>query len=91
MAKAKTRRWVCPTCGAGKHAPSRPRRDDVRRFCLPCSEKSGRLVERICPVNEKVRERSVESSKRKASRVRLTARKHRETATEAARTMKKTA
>lgn len=50
-----TRRWVCPTCGGGVLAPSRPRKDDVRRYCLPCSKKSGRLVPRSCPAADAAR------------------------------------
>jgi hypothetical protein len=50
-----TRRWVCPLCGAGKLAPSRPRADDVRRYCLPCSGKTGRLVNCTCPAADAVR------------------------------------
>ncbi len=80
MPKSANRRWVCPTCGAGRLAPSRPRRDDVRRFCLSCSEASGRLVPRVCPANERARERSCERSKRKATRRRASARKARERA-----------
>lgn len=53
--KKQQKRWVCPTCGGGVLAPSRPRKDDVRRYCLPCSKKTGRLVERTCPSLEKVR------------------------------------
>jgi hypothetical protein len=49
-------RWVCPTCNEGKLAPRRPRRDDVRRYCLPCSEKSGRLVSRVNPTLESKRQ-----------------------------------
>jgi len=30
-------------------APTRPRRNDVRRYCLPCSSKAGVLVERVAP------------------------------------------
>jgi uncharacterized Zn finger protein (UPF0148 family) len=48
-----TRRWVCPKCEDGCLAPSRPRKDDVRRYCLECSKKTGRLVERICPAHQK--------------------------------------
>jgi hypothetical protein len=40
------RRWVCPNGCPGVHAPDKPRADDVRRYCLPCSEASGRLVRR---------------------------------------------
>jgi len=66
MAKTKMKRWVCPLCGSGKLAPSRPRKDDTRRFCLPCSEKTGRLVERTCPALDK--ERSVKETMRKAKK-----------------------
>lgn len=65
-----TRRWVCPKCDAGCLAPSRPRKDDVRRFCLPCSAKTGRLVERVCPAadNAKARELAAQQAKREANR-----------------------
>lgn len=49
-------RWKCETCDNGLLAPSRPRRNDVRRYCLPCSAKRGTLVERIAPALEKKRE-----------------------------------
>lgn len=39
-------RWRCDTCGRGINAPQRMRRDDIRRFCLPCSTTAGRLVAR---------------------------------------------
>ena len=45
----KQARWKCPTCGHGLLAPTRPRRNDVRRYCLPCSSKAGVLVERVAP------------------------------------------
>jgi len=65
MAKPKQYRWVCPQCGAGKLAPSRPRKDDVRRYCLPCSERTGRLVERLSPALERQRR---EKEERRRSR-----------------------
>lgn len=43
-------RWTCPRCESSTLGPERPRRDDVRRYCLDCSAKTGRLVERTCPV-----------------------------------------
>lgn len=49
------RRWVCPSCQSGVLAPERPRRDDTRRYCLACSTKSGRLVERTCPTLDRQR------------------------------------
>jgi hypothetical protein len=68
MEGKKQARWICPTCGNGRLAPTRPRRDDVRRYCLPCSEESGRLVERIAPALERQREKK--STKKKAARKR---------------------
>lgn len=49
------RRWECPRCGTGGLAPERPRRDDVRRYCLDCSKATGRLVERTCPALDRAR------------------------------------
>lgn len=68
MAKPKMVRWVCPNCDQGKLAPSRPRRDDVRRYCLACSEETGRLVERAAPaLDRKRQQRSARlAEKRKA-------------------------
>jgi DNA-directed RNA polymerase subunit N (RpoN/RPB10) len=45
-------RWKCERCGDGLLAPSKPRRDDVRRYCLPCSSETGKLVERFSPALE---------------------------------------
>lgn len=55
------RRWVCPLCSDGVHAPDRPRRDDARRFCLKCSAKTGRLVERTCPAHDTAERRQAEA------------------------------
>jgi hypothetical protein len=53
--------WACPNAGRGilgatdcaaVRAPLRMPPDDVRRFCLACSAKSGRLVRRVCPSHE---------------------------------------
>lgn len=52
---SKLARWICPRCRDGKLAPNRPRKNDVRRYCLACSEKSGRLVERVSPKLERKR------------------------------------
>jgi len=49
-------RWKCEQCDNGLLAPSRPRKNDVRRYCLPCSAKQGTLVERIAPALQKKRE-----------------------------------
>ena len=45
-------RWTCPNGCAGVLGPSRPRKDDVRRYCLPCSARVGRLVLRAAPALE---------------------------------------
>lgn len=58
-------RWKCERCGDGLLAPSKPRRDDVRRYCLPCSSETGKLVERIAPALEQHRARRVEISRQK--------------------------
>lgn len=61
-------RWVCPNCGQAVNAPQRPRRDDVRRYCLTCSAQTGRLVERAAPALERKRaaRREAQATKRKA-------------------------
>jgi len=53
---AKQVRWKCEICDHGLLAPMRPRKNDVRRYCLPCSAKTGKLVERFAPSLEKKRE-----------------------------------
>lgn len=56
MTAAKRRRWACPT-GAhpGVLGSTRPRRDDLVRYCLPCSIAVGRLIERTAPALERQR------------------------------------
>lgn len=71
-AKPKRYRWVCPECGVGKLASSRPKANATVRFCLPCSSKSPELVERTCPTLDKARaskaERRKAAARRKATR-----------------------
>lgn len=69
-------RWTCPNVDAGHPAvlgSSKPRRDDVVRYCLACSALTGRLVLRTAPVLDARRE--VRAAKRKekltSTRVRL--------------------
>jgi hypothetical protein len=66
-------RWVCPNCSSGVNAPERPWKNDVRRYCLRCSEKSGILVERIAPSLERKRAMKVQLRTERA-----TARRERE-------------
>lgn len=63
-------RWKCSRCDSGVLAPSKPRKDDIRRYCLPCSEEAGRLQMRVAPALEKQRERSAVSNKKKNQRKR---------------------
>lgn len=67
-------RWHCPnslTEGPENFghpavlAPTKPRRDDVRRYCLECSRGSGRLVKRVPRVLEKKRETREEARRRR--------------------------
>ena len=71
----KQARWKCPQCGAGILAPTKPRTDDVRRYCLPCSAKGGRLVERVAPALEAKREKRTAFISEKARQKRQVARR----------------
>lgn len=51
--------WTCPKCSSTRRAPSKPRKNDVRRYCLTCSDETGKLVERVCPALEKRREKRI--------------------------------
>lgn len=61
-------RWRCEECGSGCLAPSRPRMDDVRRYCLDCSKQSGRLVRRISPTLEKERAKKAQAQAARRSK-----------------------
>ena len=63
-------RWTCPQCDKGALGPSRPRKNNVVRYCFPCSSKTGKLVERKCLTLEKRRERKAENKKEAAARKR---------------------
>ena len=67
--------WRCPECGSGVRAPGKPRLNDVRRFCLPCSLGNGFMVERVCPTLEKKRATSKAkvSAKGKSERAKVSA------------------
>lgn len=66
-------RWRCEQCGDGLLAPMRPRMNDVRRYCLPCSSKTGRLVQRVAPVLEKKRSAKKAVVAKRSARKRATA------------------
>jgi len=63
-------RWTCPQCDKGALGPGRPRKNNAVRYCLPCTAKTGKLVERECLTLEKRRERKVEAKKAAAARKR---------------------
>jgi len=63
-------RFACPRCGVGRLAPGKCRADDVRRYCLPCSQATGRLVRRVVPAREGARARKVRAARERADAVR---------------------
>ncbi len=69
----KNVRWKCPLCEHGLLAPSRPRMNDVRRYCLTCSEETGKLVQRIAPALDKKRATKKVAASSKACAMRATA------------------
>jgi hypothetical protein len=76
----KNRRWKCPNdAHAGVLAPARMRKVDVRRYCLPCSEEAGVLVERECPAQERERARREEGRRKARTRTRKAEGRRRET------------
>lgn len=44
--------WVCPRCNSSTFASRRPSLDDMQRYCIRCSQDTGRLTQRICPASE---------------------------------------
>ncbi len=81
-AQPKRYRWSCASPDhPGILAPSRLRRIDLRRYCIPCSEASGVLVERTSAALEKKRETKTDQRKAKAKRQTQTRKKRRDTST----------
>lgn len=56
-------RWACPNGCPAVLGSTRPRRDDVVRYCLTCSARTGRLVGRTAPVLERARQEQVARTK----------------------------
>lgn len=73
MAKPKQRKWTCPKCESSVLGPQVPRQNDVRRYCLDCSAKTGRLVERVC--RAKTKEQETTRERRKELRKKMAAEK----------------
>lgn len=63
----KRKRWKCPVCEIGVLGLLRPRKNDVVRYCLPCSAKTGRLVEGYSVADAT---KAARASERKATRSR---------------------
>jgi hypothetical protein len=74
------KRWVCPRCRRGKLAPERPRADDARAYCLPCSTKAQdhRLVRLVCPARERARVQTAAQQKLRAKSTRAEVAEHKE-------------
>ena len=55
--------WRCPACNTGTRAPERLDHLDVRRWCLRCSARTGKLVERSVPSREAEKARRADARK----------------------------
>lgn len=55
MTKTRRYRWTCPLCETSRLLGARPRKTATARYCLPCSEETGSLVEMTCPTLDKQR------------------------------------
>lgn len=79
MAAAKRIRWECPNgLHPGVLASSRPRKNATARYCLPCSETAGVLVERVAPALERKRNAKTAVREEKRARERAAAAEARE-------------
>jgi hypothetical protein len=70
---SKRYRWICPQCSTGKLLGKAPRKNATARFCIPCSESTGYLVERTCPALDRKRAQKAQSRAVKASKGRAKA------------------
>ncbi len=69
MTKQKKTKWQCPECGKGALGSSRPRMDDIVRYCLACSKRQGKLVRRTAPALDAKRRAVAERQQAKQQRV----------------------
>jgi hypothetical protein len=49
--------WTCPNGCGSVRGGKRPRRNDLCRYCIPCSQKAGQLVERAAAAAPKQKKR----------------------------------
>jgi len=66
MTKAKRVRWECPNEHPAVLGSPRPPKDSIVRYCLACSQESGRLVERIALALERKRAAAAVTAANKA-------------------------
>lgn len=89
-ATTKKVRWECPNQKhPGVLSSSRPAKDSIVRYCLPCSMETGKLTARIAPALERKRAASAQTAaaKAKAKRAREAAAKAKKKAAEDAKYM----
>lgn len=86
-----SRNWQCPNEEhPAVRAPEKGMRmDDIRRFCLPCSESAGHLVKRVCPVADRRRAKVTEKRKLRTQKIRAKTQKKRHQSTIAKRQAKR--
>lgn len=83
MTATRRIRWECPNgLHPGRLGPRKPRRDDIVRYCLACSEATGRLVERTAPALQRARAAAEERARTRAAQQRQSAAQARRRATE---------
>lgn len=77
-------RWQCPS---GQHpgalGPRRPRKDNIVRYCLPCSTATGKLVQRNAPALDRERTAAAARTAKKAAARRTKSRNEKARAQEA--------
>lgn len=70
-------RWACPEdLHPAVLGPSKPRRDNLCRYCVPCSVKVGKLIDRTAPAIESKREARATAVAAKATARRERLKKH---------------
>lgn len=87
MSTPKRVRWDCPNGHPGVLASTRPAKDSIVRYCLACSEQTGKLVLRVAPALERQRSAATEAAalKAKAKRAREAKTRERRKQSETAR------
>lgn len=71
--------WKCSNPNhKGIRAPGRMRADDIRRYCWPCSQETGYLVQRYAPALERKRKDAKARRQERESQARQRAREARE-------------